>query len=331
MCVNVKCDVESHIERDIDLGDCCPAELISGHRHRSELNFEPLSMERREEYSGLFACCSEKASDYSFINIWGWSEERKYEWAFDDGLCWLRLTSGPEPVYWAPVGNWDRPDWAKVLDKAVVPGTVFERTPQALTDLWQERLQGRVLVEEQRSEWEYLYDYKTMVSLSGNKMHKKKNLLNQFKKLYDYTYAPICAKRIGLIRDMQQEWCEWRGCEESPGLVAENIAIARVLDQWENLPGILGGSLSVDDKTIAYTVAEDLGDGTVVIHFEKGLDSYKGVYQAINQQFLAFLADTSGFRTVNREQDMGSPGIRQAKESYNPVGFLKKYKIRWLG
>jgi hypothetical protein len=167
-----------------------------------------------------------------------------------------------------------------------------------------------------------------MVSLSGNKMHKKKNLLNQFRKLYQYTYAPICAKRLGLIRGMQQEWCEWRGCEESPGLIAENIAIARVLDQWENLPGILGGSLSVEGKTIAYTVAEDLGNGTVVIHFEKGLDSYKGVYQAINQQFLA---NTSGFETVNREQDMGSPGIRQAKESYNPVGFLKKYKVRWLG
>ena len=66
----------------------------------------------------------------------------------------------------------------------------------------------------------------------------------------------------------------------------------------------------------------------MVIHFEKGLDSYKGVYQAINQQFLA---NTSGFEIVNREQDMGSPGIRQAKESYNPVGFLKKYKVRWQG
>ena len=183
-------------------------------------------------------------------------------------------------------------------------------------------------LEEQRSEWEYLYNYNAMASLSGNKMHKKKNLLNQFVKLYDYVYAPVCPNCIGVIREMQQEWCEWRGCEESPGLTAENIAIARVLDQWENLPGILGGSLSVGGKTIAYTVAEDLGNGVVVIHFEKGLDTYKGVYQAINQMFLA---NTTGFEIVNREQDMGSPGIRQAKESYNPAGFLKKYRVHWLG
>ncbi|MDR1379437.1 MAG: phosphatidylglycerol lysyltransferase domain-containing protein [Synergistaceae bacterium] len=323
MDIDIEQDVQQDVRQDVKL-NIEPGAFRLG----SGLRFTPLSMARREEYSALFALSSEKASDYSFINIWGWSEERRYEWAFDHDLCWLRLANGVEPIYWAPVGDWNRSDWADVLDNTVAPGTVFERVPQGLADIWTERLQGRVHLEEQRSEWEYLYSCEKMVSLSGNKMHKKKNLLNQFQKLYNYTYSPICFKCIGAIRDMQQEWCEWRGCEESPGLVAENIAIARVLDQWENLPGILGGSLSIEGKTIAYTVAEDLGNGTVVIHFEKGLDSYKGVYQAINQMFLAH---TSGFDTVNREQDMGSPGIRQAKESYNPIGFLKKYRAYWQG
>ncbi|MDR2523252.1 MAG: phosphatidylglycerol lysyltransferase domain-containing protein [Synergistaceae bacterium] len=305
-----------NIQRDAETAACL------------NLRFSPLSLDRREEYSALFSLCAERASDYTFINIWGWSEERRYEWAFADDLCWLRVTNGPEPIYWAPVGNWDRPDWAEVLNQAVAPGTVFERVPQALADIWTQRLARYVLLEEQRSEWEYLYDCEKMVTLSGNKLHKKKNLLYQFQKLYSCTYAPICSNCIGAIRGMQQEWCEWRGCEESPGLAAENAAIARVLDQWENMPCIMGGSLSADGKTIAYTIAEDLGDGTVVIHFEKGLDSYKGVYQAINQ---IFLANTTGFHTVNREQDMGSPGIRQAKKSYNPKGFLKKYKVRWQG
>lgn len=291
-------------------------------------DFKPLSMDRMKEYHDLFGYCNEKASDYSFVNIWGWTEERHYEWAFQNDLCWLKVTTGSSPAWWAPVGNWNRLDWAEVLSETVPPGIAFERTPQALADIWSEQLQDRIRLEEQRSEWEYLYEYDKMVSLSGNKLHKKKNLLTQFKKMYNYTYAPICFKCIAQIRKMQEEWCRWRGCDESPGLVAENTAIARVLAEWENLPGILGGSLSVDNKIIAYTVAEDLGDGTVVIHFEKGLDSYKGVYQAINQMFLE---NISGFNVVNREQDMGSEGIRQAKESYNPLGFLKKYRVTWLG
>ncbi len=318
--------MDSDIKSSLDLGTSAVSNTVLEIRPR--LDFKPLSMERMEEYSALFRYCNEKASDYSFTNIWGWTEERRYEWAFHNGLCWLRLTNGPTPVYWAPVGNWNRLDWPEVLSEAFEPGTVFERTPQALADIWTEQLRDRICFEDQRSEWEYLYDYEKMVSLSGNKLHKKKNLLAQFNKLYVHTYAPICAKCIGAIRAMQDEWCEWRGCEESPGLLAENAAIARVLNQWENLPGILGGTLSVDGKVIAYTVAEDLGDGTVVVHFEKGLDSYKGVYQAINQ---IFLRNTPGFNIVNREQDMGSDGIRQAKESYNPLGFLKKYKAQWLG
>ena len=293
-----------------------------------KLSFAPVSMERMEEYLALFELCGEKSADYSFIGVWGWTEEWRHRWAFDDGLCWLSMVDGADPVYWAPVGDWNRTDWLEIMRELFAPGTVFERTPQALADIWTERLGERVSVEDQRSEWEYLYSYEAMASLSGNKMHKKKNLVSQFVKLYDYVYSPICLQSIGGIRNMQQEWCEWRGCEESPGLMAENTAIARVLNQWENLPGILGGALSADGKTIAYTVAEDLGNGVVVIHFEKGLDTYKGVYQAINQMFLA---DTPGFETVNREQDMGSPGIRKAKESYHPIGFLKKYRVHWLG
>jgi hypothetical protein len=80
---------------------------------------------------------------------------------------------------------------------------------------------------------------------------------------------------------------------------------------------------------VGYTIAEDLGDRTVVIHFEKGIDRYKGVYQAVNQMFLAHNAQR--FDTVNREQDMGMPGLRRAKETYHPVRFLKKYLIRLRG
>ncbi|MDR1741048.1 MAG: phosphatidylglycerol lysyltransferase domain-containing protein [Synergistaceae bacterium] len=297
----------------------------------TDADFVPLSMDRRDEYSALFAASAQKASDYSFVNIWGWSEERRYEWAFRDGLCWLRLTNVSPPEYWAPVGNWDR-DWSSALEGLFPNGAAFSRVPEVLADMW--RGIQSVELEEQRSQWEYLYDRDRLVSLSGNLMHKKKNLLAQFQKLYDYRYDPICPARLGDIRALQAEWLAWRGGDESPGLAAENTAVARVLDKWEELDGLLGGCISVKDeasgerKIIAYTIAEDLGDGSVVIHFEKGIDSYKGVYQAINQMFLA---NAPQFTTVNREQDMGSEGIRRAKESYHPTGFLKKYQVRFTG
>jgi hypothetical protein len=85
----------------------------------------------------------------------------------------------------------------------------------------------------------------------------------------------------------------------------------------------------VDQRMVAYTVAEPLTDDTVLIHFEKGDTEFKGVYQAMNQMFLENSA--ANFTYVNREQDLNDEGLRKAKLSYLPTEFLKKYRIEMPG
>ena len=123
---------------------------------------------------------------------------------------------------------------------------------------------------------------------------------------------------------LQEEWCKWRDCENSPSLQAENDAIFRVVGNWSRLPGLVGGALYVEDKIGAFAVGEKVGD-MMVVHFEKVQAELKGVYQAINQAFVSHSA--GGVTLINREQDMDEPGLRQAKETYNPVGFLKKSRL----
>jgi len=59
------------------------------------------------------------------------------------------------------------------------------------------------------------------------------------------------------------------------------------------------------------------------IHFEKGIDGYKGIYQFTNKAFVSALPEF--FTHINREQDIGNEGLRQAKTSYRPSGFVQKY------
>ena len=37
---------------------------------------------------------------------------------------------------------------------------------------------------------------------------------------------------------------------------------------------------------------------------------------------------SEGFATINRAQDLDEAGLRQAKMTYNPVDFLRKYRVR---
>ena len=128
---------------------------------------------------------------------------------------------------------------------------------------------------------------------------------------------------------MQKDWCTWRNCESSEILSSENKAISRLLKDWQQLIGTLGGTILVNGEVVAYTVAEALTRDTVVIHFEKGDTQYKGIYQAINQMFLAHSANHFSF--VNREQDLNDEGLRKAKLSYLPVEYLRKYRVTLQG
>lgn len=284
--------------------------------------FTPVSLDGQTEYNRLLAMCAQKASDYSFVNLWGWGREYGLEWSFCEKYVLIRQTI-PDLVYWAPVGDWAGADW-KALQNDLPQDTCFSRIPEELKNIWEARLEG-VRVRECREHWDYLYDRAELTELKGRKFHNKKNLLNQFVREYDATFVGLDEKTVECALAMQTDWFLWRNSENDRTLEAENRAIVKVMHDWSRLGSLMGGGIVVDGKMIAYTIAEALDEKSVLIHFEKGCPLFKGVYQAINQMFLEHCAQ--GFSIVNREQDLGDEGLRKAKLSYNPVDFLKKYTV----
>jgi hypothetical protein len=288
--------------------------------------YSPVSLDRMPAYLDLLNRCNSRASDYSFANLWGWATHYALEWRFDGTLCWIRQKR-PFPANWAPVGPWEAvDDWSKVPETA--PGALFIRVPYALGDLWRTALPGGVEIEDSRDMWDYLYLSSELRTLPGNRFHKKKNLLRQFMKAYEYCYSSLSEACVETVMDMQTEWCRWRDCESSESLQAENDAVARVLTAWDRIPGLCGGIIRIDDVPVAYTLAEPLCEDTMVIHFEKAASCVKGGYQAINYLFCNDVDKNVTY--VNREQDLGDEGLRQAKMSYNPTDFSRKCSVRIL-
>jgi hypothetical protein len=287
------------------------------------LEFEPLDLNRQKEYhEALIDCPQLLTSDFSFANLFGWCEHYGLEWAFHNGLCFIRQTK-PETIFWAPVGPWKNYDWHDC--QAMHESRKFTRVPEELAKLWKNAYGDSIKLTDNRGHWDYVYSVEEMISLKGKQFHKKKNLLNQFKKKYLYQYETMGPECVEEVLEMQDEWYKWyEENNPSEALKAENNAITRVLLNIDQIEGLMGATIRIEGKVIAYTVAEPLCDDSLVIHFEKGDIRYKGVYQAINQMFLE--NDAASFTHVNREQDLDDEGLRKAKLSYNPSFFLKKFE-----
>jgi len=296
--------------------------------NKINLNFEKIAIEKQDQYIERLRLCSCPASDYSFINIWGWAEEYGLSWAWTDDLIWIKQTI-PDIIYWAPVGKWNEVNWDKYINNLKEYNT-FIRVPKSLVNIWKNVFNDSILEEDLRGHWDYLYSINDLTELKGNKFHKKKNLLNQFKKKYKYQYVPfkedIIKENISEeVVALQEDWCTWRDCESDDTLASENRAILKILKSWNKLKNLYGGVIRVDNMIVAYTVGEKLNNDTIIIHFEKGCPLYKGIYQAINQMFLE--NSPNFFQLVNREQDLDDEGLRKAKLSYHPVDFFQKFKV----
>jgi hypothetical protein len=172
-------------------------------------------------------------------------------------------------------------------------------------------------INEDRDNFDYLYLKTDLAELPGKKYHKKRNLVAQFIKSYAHEEKPLTPELVPAAMEILECW----GARK--GIVGDYIASREALENFEelNMEGLL---FYIDGKPAGWCLGEPVALGRIfTVHFEKGLDGYKGIYQFINQAFAASLPEC--FTHINREQDLGDEGLRQAKMTYRPSGFIKKY------
>ena len=87
-----------------------------------------------------------------------------------------------------------------------------------------------------------------------------------------------------------------------------------------------GGLLLADGKIVGLTIGEVYGD-TVYVHTEKAEKEMAGAYQTLSRAYLLSITDPV-VKYVNREEDMGLPGLRRSKMAYCPAWLEYKYVLR---
>jgi hypothetical protein len=267
-----------------------------------------------------------EVSELTFTNLFVWRGHRPIRFAEVDGsMVFLAESQHEEPagqvVFGSPVGGMSP---AEVSDQLGMEIEGFVRIPGAMARKLEE---VGLTVEPDRANWDYVHKVEHLAELPGRHFHKKRNLVKQCLASYRCEYEPIGPEVLMECRDMQDRWCEARQCGINPGLCMEYAAIRELFAHYEGLE-LIGGAIRVDGKIEAYSIGEELRPGTAVCHFEKAMPGVKGLGQLINQWFAKY--SLSEFEFVNREQDLGIPGLRQAKESYFPDHMVEKFTARFI-
>lgn len=174
-------------------------------------------------------------------------------------------------------------------------------------------------VHEDRDNFDYLYERKDLAELSGKAYHKKRNLVNAFLNSYAYEQKELDGSNVADALSVLDGW------RAEKGIDGDYAAAREALELYERL-GMRGAVYYVDGKPAGYALGEPIAKARMfAVHFEKAVGDYKGIYQFINQAFAQALPPY--FRQVNREQDLGDEGLRQAKMTYRPSGFVRKYRV----
>ena len=264
--------------------------------------------------------------DYSIFTIFTWGMLYNYEYAiYNERLIFLN----PEYSFMlAPIGEKFTAEELYQLNnccKKIHAGIeIMAVTENYITNTQNLEEYFTISIDEDWNDYVYLVD--EMVNLSGKKLAKKKNLISQFKNNNPITsITPISKDDFDEILEFCHYWKEIHG-NKGDYLDLEFEAIKSCLINWDRLP-TEGIKLYSDEKLCAFSIYSKQTDDMVAVHFEKYDPNIKGAAQIINWES-AKIQQSLGYKFINREQDMGSPGIRQAKRSYQPIKMVPFYRLK---
>ncbi len=302
------------------------AKTISRKITHSFPEFKDIELEDREIISGYARDFGITSCEYSFANLYSWREVHHRTWSLYRNR--LLILDNTNDGLFLPAGESlatsDLVYLSGELKKRGMSGNVIF-VPKAYLETHPD-LEKYYSVEKIRDFADYIYSVQKLTALKGKKLQKKKNLISQFKRSYPgYAVVPV----IGELKQTCQKLAQTllaRNLRISRSIREEHLALRRAFANLDEA-GFEGLALIVAGKLVAFSAFSRLNAAMYDIHFEKSDPAYKGAAQVINHETAEFLSPRCTF--VNREQDLGIEGLRQAKRSYDPDQIVSPHKLHY--
>lgn len=292
-----------------------------------EVQFKRAQLEDKEIITRYFTNHTSRSCERTFANVFLWSGKYPVTWAIVEQALVFKSEDEEHLAFAFPAGEPE--NVKKALEVLMqysaqrnVPFQMYNVTPEYYAQL-EEWYPGRFQIEYVRDDADYVYESEKLATLSGKKLHGKRNHINKFKATYEgrWSYEKMTRDNVEDCFQMALKWREENGCEEDSEKRSEMCVTLNSLRLLEELE-LTGGVLRIDDEVVAFTIGEPICKDTFVVHIEKAFADVQGAYPMINQQFVEH--ECMNYRYINREEDTGSEGLRKAKLSYRPAFMVEK-------
>lgn len=281
-------------------------------------DFKPVSLEDREVFQEHYQHHPQMHSDNTFANMVCWNHYADYRFCKAGGSIILSSTIDGVTAFRYPIGPEDPDLLDDVIDLSLREGG---ETPLQVLDPAGEAFIRKCYpdlpLHPDRNFFDYVYRTDDLADLPGKGYATIRHQVNRFARDYNYTIEEITRDNLDDVWEFLIIWCEWRDCDSMPILAYEREAILFAVNNFFEI-GLEGWAIRIGDAIGAISILGPVNRDMAVVHFEKALpETYRDIYKVIMSETARELRDR--YRYINRECDMGAPGLRESKTRYHPA------------
>lgn len=258
-------------------------------------------------------------SEYTFANLYLFRGNHRYEVLTDpDGNVFIRGVSYDGHTFLMPAADARTLDLKRVKELMQTVDFLFPIPEHWLPCFAEEEFD----VQFKEGDRDYVYTVEKMSTYKGRSLHKKRNLMKQFRELYRHEAKPLVAGLLDQARFILDDW------QASSAMNASDTDYApcrEALDRYDELV-LCGGIYYAEDEPAGFLLGEEIDEETFVLHFAKGRTRFKGLYQYMFNNFAQILPPK--YKYLNLEQDLDKENLRVFKSSYVPELMLRKARVR---
>lgn len=292
--------------------------------------WKSIQKDDRAFFEHYFSLKSYPVSDYNFthLNIWKDSFDFKYTLVED-----FLVISGKDPItkeayIFMPIGTGNLDQVIKTLlfeFKANQKQLIIKAITPKMKIEFQEKIQRHFTYRANRNDFEYIYETDKIANYTSKKLKRKKEQCHSFEQHYEYVFSEYQDSDRQGVMALLSEWYSHYESDNDPIIQGEKVGIQYVLDHYDQF-SCRGFLIKVADKVIGFTLAEQLTEQIMLIHFEKGDRNYKGIYDIMKRDLSKWFKSVE---YISLEEDMGIRGLRTAKKMYEPAAMIEKGIIQF--